>query len=290
MKCVKSVLNICIQNVRKWTSDYRVWVIAALLFFVCFDNAASLSELAEVYGVKSTLWYFPFAYMSFHTKLIVTLPLILLMCNAPFSDANNLFVIARAGRTKWICGQLLYIALASGIYYLFIFVCSFVTALPYAELSAEWGSLLTTIAYNGQSASYIIKSHFVVVSGRVLRCFTPLFACWFTFLLSWLNGIMLGLIICAGNVIFRKKSIGCGFAGFLIVLSGFFEQEGMGWYRYIWFSPVSWTTLDRVDVGGTTEYPSFYYCITVYLTAILILAAVIIVYIRKRSLEKEVFQ
>lgn len=79
MKCVRSVLCICIQNIRKWTYDYRVWIIAALLFFVCFDNSASLGELARFYGVRSTLWYFPFAYMSFHIKIIVTFPLVLLM-------------------------------------------------------------------------------------------------------------------------------------------------------------------------------------------------------------------
>ena len=111
----------------------------------------------------------------------------------------------------------------------------------------------------------------------------------FTFLLSWLNGTVLGLIICACNVAFHRKYIGCGIAGFLIVLSGFFEQEGMGWYRYIRFSPVSWTTLDRVDVGGMTEYPSFYYCIAVYIALIVILSAFIIVHIRNSSLEKEVF-
>lgn len=133
MKCVRSVLCICIQNIRKWTYDYRVWIIAALLFFVCFDNSASLGELARFYGVRSTLWYFPFAYMSFHIKIIVTFPLVLLMCSAPFADANNLFIITRAGRTKWICGQLIYITLASAIYYLFIFACSVVTAMPYAS-------------------------------------------------------------------------------------------------------------------------------------------------------------
>ncbi len=34
MRCVKAVLCISVQNVRKWLTDYRVWVIAALLFFV----------------------------------------------------------------------------------------------------------------------------------------------------------------------------------------------------------------------------------------------------------------
>ena len=264
-------------------------MLSQAIGFVCFDNSASLGELARFYGVRSTLWYFPFAYMSFHIKIIVTFPLVLLMCSAPFADANNLFIITRAGRTKWICGQLIYITLASAIYYLFIFACSVVTAMPYAEFSNEWGGLLPTIAYNNQITSNIVRNNFIVVSGRVLRCFTPLSACWFTFLLSWLNGTMLGLIICACNVALHRKYIGCGIAGFLIVLSGFFEQEGMGWYRYIRFSPVSWTTLDRVDVGGMTEYPSFYYCIAVYIALIVILSAFIIVHIRKSSLEKEVF-
>lgn len=69
----------------------------------------------------------------------------------------------------------------------------------------------------------------------------------------------------------------------------FRNNFSMGWYRYIRFSPVSWTTLDKVDVGGMTEYPSFYYCIAVYIALIVILSAFIIVHIRNSSLEKEVF-
>lgn len=46
-------------------------------------------------------------------------------------------------------------------------------------------------------------------------------------------------------------------------------------------SPVSWTTLNKLDVGKLTQYPTFTYVMVVYMTAIIILSVWIIKVIEK---------
>lgn len=270
MRFIKQSFRVCLQNFRKWTTDYRIWILAILLLILVHENVRNLSDISAELGIKSTLWSFPFLYSQYHMKLIFTLPLLILFCNAPFADKNTLLVLARSGRGAWITGQILYIAISSAVYYLFLFLCTVLLSLPSADWTTEWGKLIYTLAYTGAAGE--AGHHFIQVSGFVITYFTPLQAVWFTFLLSWLSAVMLGLIVCGFNVLTNTKYIGCAASGIVIVFSCFVSVFGGN--RLLPYSPVSWITLDQIDVGGFTEHPSFSYCIGVYLV---ILTGLIIV-------------
>ena len=131
MSFIKITVCICLQNFRKWQKDYRIWTIAAILFILILENTRKFSDLSADLGVSSSIWQYPFLYSQYHLKLIFTLPLLLMFCNAPFIDQNALFLIVRCKRKAWITGQILYIIVSSAVYYLFIFLCTVITALPY---------------------------------------------------------------------------------------------------------------------------------------------------------------
>ena len=50
-------------------------------------------------------------------------------------------------------------------------------------------------------------------------------------------------------------------------------------------SPLTWATLDGIDVGGLTVRPSFEYCISAYAVLIIVLTATIFILGRKKSLD-----
>lgn len=284
MKSIKCIAQICFQNIRKWNSDYRLWMIAVLLFLLVCDNSRNLAECAGQYGAQASLWSFPFLYQQYHMKLIYMMPLTILFCNAPFMDDNHLFLVARTGKMKWLLGQMLYIIILSGIYFLFIFLCTLITALPDAEFTLEWGKLINTMSYSGGGTQV---SPFIEISSMVTTFFTPLSAVWFTFLLSWLCGCMLGMLILCMNMISGKKYLGVLLANGIIVFSCYVSMSLFFNTDFLYpFSPVSWVTLSYVDVGGYTIYPGFYYCITVYLAAILILGACCILWEKRKGCGK----
>lgn len=278
MKSFNAIWAVCAQNFRKWQTDQRVWCVWLMLLFLTLLYTDDMKTVAYYIGTKPPLWTFPFLYSQFHTKLLFTFPIVLLYCNAPFVDNNQIFVCMRSGRTNWLCGQVLYVVLSSGIYYIFLFLMTILTSVFSCELSAQWGKTLPTLATSSAAANS--GAVFIEVSEFVIEYFTPVQAVWFTFVLSWCSAVFLGMLIFVCNLLTGTKIAGILSAGLAVAICGSVEHFNMK--KLLHFSPVSWNTLDNVDVGGTTSNPSFTYCICVY-TALFILITVLILIFGRKS-------
>lgn len=283
MKWLRSVVSISTQNFRKWQTDYRVWCIAVTVTAVIWIYIDDLKNVIAVTGTEMPVWVFPFLYVQDYSKLIFTLPVVLLFCSAPFLDGNQTFVFMRTGRMKWLCGQILYIIIASAVYYLFILAVSLLLTVFYGGFSLEWGETLKMIA-TSNDIRRLISYVGISPSNFVMTFFKPLQAVWFTFLMSWLGGIFIGLTIFACNLISETKYLGVSISSFFVLFSYITINEGF-MQDLLRFSPMSWITLDNIDVGHTTKKPSFSYCVCVFAGLIAALTAVILIFGRKKSLD-----
>lgn len=281
MSSVRSVFSICAQNFRKWATDYRMWTVAAMVIVMTFIFADDLSKNAAMIDSDVTLWIFPFLYTRPDMVLIFTMPVVLMFCNAPFLDKNQTFVMMRASRVKWLCGQLLYIILASAVYYLFVFLLSILSTVFIAEPSLDWGGTIYSLAYSKLRWEGV---PYVEIPKLIVEYFTPIQACWFTFLLSWIGGVFLGMIVFSFNLITQTRSIGTVVATAFVVW-GSWVRYSSGVQRHRKLSPISWITVDYIDVGGMTLYPTLSYCLTVFLVSILIMIIGVFVFGRKKSLD-----
>lgn len=283
MKWLRSVVSISTQNFRKWQTDYRVWYIAVTVTAVIWIYIDDLKNAIAVTGTEMPVWVFPFLYVQDYSRLIFTLPVVLLFCSAPFLDGNQTFVFMRTGRMKWLCGQILYIIIASAVYYLFILAVSLLLTVFYGGFSLEWGETLKMIATSNDIRK-LISYVGISPSNFVMTFFKPLQAVWFTFLMSWLGGIFIGLTIFACNLISETKYLGVSISSFFVLFSYITINEGF-MQDLLRFSPMSWITLDNIDVGHTTKKPSFSYCVCVFAGLIAVLTAVILIFGRKKSLD-----
>ncbi len=284
MGSLKTVASVCAQNLRKWQTDYRIWVIAVLLIIMIRIYVDDMRNLSIKLDADMPIWIFPFIYQQFHTKLIYTLPIVLLFCNAPFVDQNQIFVYMRIGRVKWLCGQVLYVITASALYYLFILAVSLLSTIIYGDGGMDWGSTLRTLA-NSNAAMYF-DYVYVDISYTVIKFFSPLQAVWFTFLLSWINAVNIGLIIFLFNTESGSRFLGVLISSAMVVLSAVADDYVLP--ALLPYSPVSWITLNNIDVGGTTDNPSFAYCISIYLILTAVLIAAIFIFGRKKGIEARV--
>ena len=258
-----------------------MWVIAAMIIVMTFIFADDVNKNAAMMGTDMTLWIFPFLYTRPDMVLIFTMPVVLMFCNAPFLDKNQTFVMMRASRTKWLCGQLLYIILASAVYYLFVFLISILSTVFIAEPSLDWGGTIYSLAYSRLQWEGV---PLVQIPKLIVEYFTPIQACWFTFLLSWIGGVFLGMIAFSFNLITQTRSIGTAVATAFVVW-GSWVRYVSGIQRYRKLSPISWITVDYIDVGGMTLYPTLSYCLTVFFVSILVMIIGVFVFGRKKSLD-----
>ncbi len=279
MGFLKTIFAITAQNFRKWQTDYRLWTIAVLMVIMTLIYVDDVKKLADFLNEDVPVWIFPFMYSQFYAKTVYTLPIILIFCNAPFVDRNQIFVMTRIPRTRWLCGQILYIIAASGVYYLFLLLVSILLTVFYGGFSLEWGDALTKEAYS--TVSINIDLHYFSVSRLVVENFTPLLAVFYTFILSWLCAAFLGLLILAINLLTNSRIWGITASSVFVVLSVSAAKRGF----LLPFSPVSWITLKCIDVGGLTKNPSITNVLSAYAILIAVLIAVILIFGRKKSLD-----
>lgn len=282
MNSLKCVFSICAQNLRKWKTDYRVWCIALIAVVMTGIYVDDMQRISAVLETKPPIWIFPFLYSQFHTKLIFILPVVLLFCNAPFTDRNQTYVYMRSGKTKWLCGQVLYIIAASAAYFLFLFIISLLFTVFSGELSLDWGRTLNSVSFS-TAAARKANAPYINVPIIIITFFKPLQAVWFTFLMSWLGGVFLGLLIFFCNLVSSTRSLGVLIAATLVIISSAVENEALN--KFLPFSPISWITLDNIDVGGLTTNPSLSYCVGVYAGLIAVLTVLILIFGRKKSLD-----
>ncbi|MBW8349300.1 hypothetical protein K0H71_07565 [Bacillus sp. IITD106] len=244
---------VCYQNFRKWPTNYRVWIIAIILIMLTHFFTKEIGHYSKEVGIGISPWMFPFLFTQKYIKLLFFFPLILLFCDAPFIDENQPYVIARSGRTPWSIGQIGYIISASAFYFVFLILLSIVINLPYMQFTMEWGKVLGTIA--NTDAYKQLGPRTLSLPPDIMYYFSPLQAMWFSFLLSWLTGIFLGLLIYVVNSISGTRMFGVLSASLFLVFDATLGGKA-NLYRY---SPVSWNNLERIDIDGTTPMPSITY-------------------------------
>lgn len=280
MSFLKTIFRISAQNFRKWQTDYRIWTIAVFLLILTLMYAEDFKTVADYLNNKAPVWIFPFMYTKSSAKVLFTLPVILLFCDAPFIDKNQMFVMMRTSRTKWLCGQIIYIISAGAVYYLFIFAISFLSMIFFGEPSLDWDKTIVAAAYNrGVLSGAGVSS--LTVSRITVEFFTPFLACFYTFIMSWLSAVFLGLLIFACNLFTGSRVWGIASGSLFVVLTLVAKLR-----KYLdRFSPITWSTLDGIDVGGLTVRPSIGYCTSAYAVLIIGLTAAIFVFGRKKSLD-----
>lgn len=279
MGSIRTVCAITAQNFRKWPTDYRIWTIAVLMIILTLIYVDDARKIADLLGAETPVWIFPFMYSQYYTKALYALPVVLMFCDAPFVDCNRVFVMTRTTRTKWLCGQVLYIISASAVYYIFLLFVSLFATVFRGGFSLEWGTTITAEAFS--SVSRNLDMHYFTISRTIVEYFTPLVAVFYTFILSWLGAVFLGLTILLLNLLTGSQVWGITASSVFVVLSITAAKVP----RLMPFSPISWTTLNNIDVGKITKNPSITYVLIAYATLIISLTTAVFVFCKKRSID-----
>ena len=88
----------------------------------------------------------------------------------------------------------------------------------------------------------------------------------FSFLLMFLSFVFLGMIIYVVNVLSKSTVAGSVAASVLIIMTALVD----GYVSLVKFSPVSWNSLNNVDVGGYTIFPHIEFILTFYIVTIIV--------------------
>ncbi|MGN0384170.1 MAG: hypothetical protein ACI4DS_07860 [Eubacterium sp.] len=273
-------IRICIQNIRKWQSNNRIKMVFAFAVLCTFMYTTGISDVSKTIGIKVSPWIFPFMFTHRYMKITFMIPVVFLFSDAPFIDANQMYVMIRSGRKRWCGGQLLYIIAASFNYALVLLLSSIIFNINNMYLDTEWGELLGSAGTAGLLNAYGHQYDTVSISGGIVKYYTPLQAMFFSFVLMWLSFIFLGMIMYLVNIISKSHTIGCIIGVMMITLTAVVEP-----YPYLAkFSPMSWNSLNNIDIAKRTELPSIDYILFVYISVIIICSVIAVIISRKQQM------
>lgn len=275
MTLFKNAIQIFDYQFKRWKRDYRIYVLAILVFILLAKNIAGVLEFSYETGYRINPWIFPVLLESYFVsmgllKVLLLFGMILLFCDAPFYDGMKPYLIIRCGRRAGCIGEIIYIAAASFLYVFYVWGISLLCLLPRISFQLKWGKILGTLAMTEAGGLYAPTLCF---NSQMISSYQPLEASLLTFLNFWLFGIIIGLIIYTANIFLKNKSAGVIFVSFLILMDPVFAYLGQA--RNFWFSPASWVSISRLNRISGNEYPSEDYVLIVYLLVIIGLIGII---------------
>lgn len=207
---------------RQFFKDSKFIVVLLFSFLFLFVYITPLRQEAALSDYGITPYILPLIYDM--NTMYMAFVMILLVCDAPFIQKNQLFVNVRAGMASSFIGKVIYLFFISVILQVIQFLISIFMLIPYISFSDNWGYILTKVVsegfsepviYSGFAARISVMEEYTgleALAGQVLLNIS------FTFLMGmaafFLNGIIkkyLGPIVLIFIAIFDSIINAAGF-------------------------------------------------------------------------------
>ena len=206
-----SIIPCLVYDLKRLLHNLRFYLAVAMVLFVLRDYLHPVKQWVSSLPMGITPWIFPYTTNGLFTQLTTMCGLIFVLCDAPFLDDAQPFIIIRSGRTCWCVGQLLYILCASLLYTCAIAVGCALLMLPKLEMSMEWGKVISTLA-----SGYVELESFLTFSNYIFETFAPLIAMLLSITYCWLGCSCLGIIMFFFNLS-GSRMLGNVVAGVLVL-------------------------------------------------------------------------
>ncbi len=278
MKLINRIFRNAIFNLKYAFSNIKIILLLAIIGIVIHDYMKEVIIFANNFNLKPSQWIFPLIFNARYMRCILNMGIIVLFSDMPTAKSNYYYMLSRSGKGCWVAGQFLYIFSLSAIYYLSLFLICIIVNLRNIEFTSEWGKIFELIGDGQVDIGY--KTY---LSRTIIKLFSPFEATFYTFILYFLMSCFIGNMIFFFNMRFNSKPVGAGLSAILILL----DLINIYYPNLFWYSPLSWSDLEYVNIYQNTNYPSVGYMIFSYSLLILIFFFLSLIYHNKNTLTIE---
>ena len=242
-----TIFRCCKLNFYQWRLHPKYPLIAGFMILMMWNLTNGFSAYAAHLGAKIHPWLFPFLPCHGLNFMIIILPYILLICDAPFRNGQQQYVIQRTGKIPWLCGQLLFLFLTAILYATFLWVLSWIFLLPNIEWNPEWGGVLRTAAKLQDYGEYKVDMNF---DYEIMKTYSAVFSnTWVYLMLICVLFLMGECMVFCNLFLYRGVGVALTIGMLLFNLMICFETYGRRFL--LWISPISWLNLSMI--GRTSQ-------------------------------------
>lgn len=276
----RKALLIAAYSIRQRVADPRIISLFILMTVFIWNDLSVIDAFAGGAGVKTNPLIFPFYSSDPVKQLILLAGVIFLFSDAPFINKNQPYVIIRSKRRAWVMGQILYVVIASAIYFLILMGVSILILLPNATFATNgWGKIVNTLARTGAGAEINLQFG---IAEKITTYYSPLKAFCLSFFLNWGVASFLGLLTFLINLKVNR-TLGL-VAGATVLFFDLLITNALP-YSFYHFSPVSLSRLTVLDPTGVSIYPAITYPLIFYGVSITILSVLLIAGIKNKPID-----
>ena len=109
--------------------------LSSIFFRLSISALNTFTNFRFLFEVRYSItpYLFPFIMSDSNSVLLFTLGIVLLLCDAPFIEEDQPYIILRSGRKLWTLGQMLYMCIAT-----FSLFCIYYYNVSYNTLALSW--------------------------------------------------------------------------------------------------------------------------------------------------------
>jgi hypothetical protein len=216
---------------KKMLHNVRLYAVLFFVFVLSYDAMGNVVKYSIASGETITPWILPHIFCDRFLLLCFTLTFVLLICDAPYVDTQQYYIVVRTGKEKWLIGEFLFTVTISAVFVLLIWIICLFMGLGHISLRTDWGDALQSLAnpnrYTGLIQSALINNYSAI--GSTVLCAAML---WMMFTMLSVLTVMLRMLL--------NKAVALFVVSVTAILD-FYIYIYMSNYDYIyWLSPVSW--------------------------------------------------
>lgn len=266
---IRIIFSIAIEGIKKWVTQPRMYVVVLSIFVFTWTQIEDIRAYLIGQNIGISYCFSAFLFSASICTLFLYLSVILMFCDAPFIDKQQLFVIVRSGKKNWFLGKILYIIFASIGFSVCVNLVCWIELFPYIGFENKWGDIALQIVRDsgGLGAAFHLTE-------RTFEMFTPRTAFILLFVIIMSTNIFLGLLIFFINL-HKSRTYGSVAALSVVLVSDIlgFSQDYKNVLQYI--SVATWGDLS-IYSRGAGPIPIGYVLLFLSLGNILLIIGILI--------------
>ncbi len=268
--------------------DFRPYFISSrLLVFLLFQFTVMHYHLREIIRFSADMncplspWLLPFLFQSIYMQFIYGVSAIYFFSTVPFFQRAQLYVIIRQGRIRWMLGKVLRIWLTALLLPCMEFLVSILVIVPRLDLTAGWGKVLHSLAVTDAASKYGVK---VQIDYRMISGFSPDRAMLEIMGLMVLVTAFIGMWMLLVSLCFTR-TLAVVSATALAVLPVAAANVHLELPMIVFVSPFSWLNRMLLEGAYRVASPSFGMAMAILITGSALLAAGVVLAIRRTEFQ-----
>lgn len=266
---IRIIISVATEGIKKWITQPRMYVVALSIFVFAWTQIKDIRVCLAGQNLGMSYCFSSFLFSCFICTLFLYLSVILMFCDAPFIDRQQLFVIVRSGKSNWFLGKIIYIFLASIIFTVCVNLVCWLEFFPYIGFGNKWGDMALQVVRDSEGLGGAFR-----LTERTLEMFSPGKAFALQFFIVMSTNIFLGLLIFFINL-HKSRTYGSAVALSVVIISNLLEfaQDYENVLQYV--SVVTWGNLS-IYSRGEGAIPLSYVILFLILGNVLLIIGILI--------------